>query len=38
MTAKLGAVLSRLLVLLLLPFVFLLALISDIFGLEFSEK
>ena len=35
---KVKAILSKLLVLLLLPFVFLLAVISDIFGLEFTEK
>ena len=35
---KVKAILSKLLVLLLLPFVFLLAVISDILGLEFTEK
>jgi len=35
---KVKAILSKLLVLLLLPFVILLAVISDIFGLKFTEK
>jgi hypothetical protein len=35
---EVNALLSKLLLLLLLPFVLLLAVISDIFGLEFSEK
>jgi len=35
---KVKAILSKLLVLLLLPFVFVLAVISDIFGFEFTEK
>jgi hypothetical protein len=35
---EVNALLSKLLLLLLLPFVLLLAVISDIFGLVFSEK
>jgi len=35
---KVKAILSKLLVLLLLPFVILLAVISDIFGIKITEK
>jgi len=35
---KVKAILSKLLVLLLLPFVFVLAVISDIFGFKFTGK
>ena len=35
---EVNALLSKLLLLLLLPFVLLLAVISDIFGLEFTAK
>lgn len=35
---EVNALLSKLLLLLLVPFVLLLAMISDIFGLEFTQK